>query len=75
MVEVTHEDINASQPIVIKVMIGELDHEDLHKAFAQHRAQAEARIVAWFRDSHDGKLVSRTALADAIENGAHREGK
>lgn len=30
------------------------------------------RIVAWLRDQHDGRLVSRIYLASAIEAGEHK---
>jgi hypothetical protein len=41
---------------------------------AGERAEREA-VVAWLRDSHDGRLVSRMWLADAIERGEHMEAR
>lgn len=38
------------------------------------RADERANIVAWLRDAHDGRLVSRAFLADAIERGDHTGG-
>ena len=36
-ITVEQVDREAANPVAIKVMIGELSHEDLHEAFARHR--------------------------------------
>jgi hypothetical protein len=58
---------------------GDEASEAMRQATAQIRslraqvAQERAGIVVWLRDGHDGKLISRMALADAIE--AHEDKK
>lgn len=34
--------------------------------------RAIAEVVAWLREQHDGRLVSRIYLASAIEAGEHK---
>lgn len=49
MVKVTQEDIDAAKPIVIRVAIGELTHQQLYEAFARHRQSAIAELCEGLR--------------------------
>jgi len=45
--------------------------EVIAKALAAHRIAGEQAVVAWLREQHDGRLVSRAYLAERIERGEH----
>lgn len=55
----TQADIAAAKPIAVRIMIGELTHDELVQSFARHAAQAR----------EEGARMMREAAASLIANG------